>query len=78
MRSLSLVAASGEGGSYTQHFQLLEGPATVGGLGSVEYVLTITIGTETSYSGRVDLGRGCRVALQIPASGDRLMVRYLE
>ncbi len=75
---LSLRSASGEGGSFAQHFELLDGPAAISGLGSVEYVATISLPDETSYSGRVDLGRGSSVALQIPGSGDRLIVHYLE
>lgn len=75
---LSLRAASGEGGSFSQHFELLDRPAAVSGLGSVEYVVTISLPDETSYSGRVDLGRGSSVALQIPESGDRLIVHYLK
>ena len=75
---LSLRATSGEGGSFAQHFELLDRPAAVSGLQSAEYVVTISLADETSYSGLVDLGRGSSVALQIPESGEHLIVHYLE
>ena len=75
---LSVRAASGEGGSIAEHFELLDSPASVGGLQIAEYVVTISVAEETSYSGLVHLGRGSNVALQIPESGEKLIVHYLE
>ena len=75
---LSVRAASGEGGSVAQHFELLDSPAAIGGLQIAKYVVTISLTDETSYSGLVNLGRGFSVALQIPESGEQLIVRYLE
>ncbi len=75
---LSVRAASGEGGSVAQHFELLDGPAAIGGLQLGEYLVTISLPDDTSFTGIVDLGRSASIALQIPDPGEPLIVHYLE